>query len=227
MPPAMPNGCRTSSRDSSIILHLHTGDHTDGGQFVTKLARLFRRDLEVARDTGKLLGPLRGLLVELFGCTRPDTQAVEGVNSMLRRMLNLAPHLSVELLSSRLIIKKALAAAGLPEPSGSLQAAFLAEAEALRSHPGWGEGGEHSRSGMAGHCPWAAPAPGQLHARLHPVKHSSLRWAGCCMREISHEPWLRAWSVNLWSLRTGSTVPPRPGLGTPVRRIPRSSPAAR
>ena len=122
-------------------LHLHTGDHTDGGQFVTKLARLCRRDLEVARDTGKLLGPLRGLLVELFGCTRPDTQAVEGVNSMLRRMLTLAPSVSLELLSSRLIIKKALAAAGLPESSGSLQAAFLAEAEALRSHPGRGTGG--------------------------------------------------------------------------------------
>ena len=124
-----------------MILHLHTGDHTDGGQFVTKLARLCRRDLEVARDTGKLLGPLRGLLGELFACTSPDTQAVEGVNSMLRRMLTLAPSVSLELLSSRLIIKKAMAAAGLPESSGSLQAAFLAEAEALRSHPGWGRGG--------------------------------------------------------------------------------------
>ena len=77
----------------------------------TKFAQIFRSELAACKETGTLPQRLHELLRELFTRTRPETQEVEGVNGMLKRMLTLSLAISLELLSSRMVIKKANGAA--------------------------------------------------------------------------------------------------------------------
>ena len=65
----------------------------------------FQQGSQISSPSGSLLW---ALLEGMSRLLRAETQAVEGINSMIRIMDKRSPNISLELLSSRLVIKKAL-----------------------------------------------------------------------------------------------------------------------
>ena len=73
-----------------------------------KLIILFEADVERAAETGLLSAELHGILRAAFNNLCTDSQEIEGVNSILRRIVTLAPSIRQPLLSSRILVKKHL-----------------------------------------------------------------------------------------------------------------------
>ncbi len=80
----------------------------NGDLSTLKIAVLFRHQLSHAVSTGRLHYPLFEFLKTLFLCWPTDTQEIEGVNSIISRMVSLAPAIQLPLLSARITVKKAL-----------------------------------------------------------------------------------------------------------------------
>ena len=77
--------------------------------FTAKFATAFRDELLTSSHTGLLNPYLYQLLAEVFTLTPLETQEVEGMNGMLKKIYELAPAIKLPLMSDRLLIKKALA----------------------------------------------------------------------------------------------------------------------
>lgn len=74
-----------------------------------KLGQCFRREIELAAMHGTLCIQLFTLILSLLSSVRLDTQEVEGINSILKRAVDLAPAISADLLAARMVCKKKLA----------------------------------------------------------------------------------------------------------------------
>jgi hypothetical protein len=79
------------------------------GQFPRKLLALFNTDINLASMEGILSERLYTLLMTIAWLFFQDTSEIEGMNSILKIMIKKSPAMHLELLASRLTIKKALA----------------------------------------------------------------------------------------------------------------------
>jgi hypothetical protein len=78
-------------------------------EVTTKKIRDFcETDIEATAATGKLLagGALHAILATMDRCVRLDSQNVESINSLIKLVSRRAPMISLELLSSRIMLKK-------------------------------------------------------------------------------------------------------------------------
>jgi hypothetical protein len=80
----------------------------DNDYTTLKLRLIFERELLGAAETGKIDPVLWEFLDDLFNMTAENTQDIEGVNSVIRHIVDLAPSVSLATLSSRVVIKKIL-----------------------------------------------------------------------------------------------------------------------
>ena len=76
--------------------------------FTRKFVSLFREDLELSKKSGCIEPMLFQLLSEAFRMLPLETQEVEGINSIVKRIVKIAPSIKLPLLSDRVLIKKAL-----------------------------------------------------------------------------------------------------------------------
>lgn len=72
------------------------------------LALLFQHDLTIARDTGTIRPDLFELLRCVFRMIHPGTQEIEGINSLVKHITDLAPSIGVRLLTSRIVSNNSL-----------------------------------------------------------------------------------------------------------------------
>jgi len=77
--------------------------------FTAKLVAFFRPELEHCASTGMLDQLMHQCVSDFFEVSCLDTQAVEGANSMVKKMVQIAPNIKLPLLSDRLLVKKVLA----------------------------------------------------------------------------------------------------------------------
>ena len=96
-----------------------------------KLGLCFRREIELAAQDGTLCRQLFTLLFALLSSVRLDTQEVEGINSILKRAVDLAPAISADLLAARMVCKKKLAVSYSTAPlrDGLVQTCIQAHAD--------------------------------------------------------------------------------------------------
>ncbi|CAK0860920.1 unnamed protein product, partial [Prorocentrum cordatum] len=78
-------------------------------QLPWKIAKCFEDELKVTKQDGTIHPELFKLLTVIVHMIPVDTQAVEGMNSMIKFIIKLAPAIGLELLSTRLYLKKELA----------------------------------------------------------------------------------------------------------------------
>ena len=71
-----------------------------------KIRTVFFKDLKHIAETGTTTEPFHSLISDIARHWEPDTQEIEGVNSILSHMVELSPNISTHLLSSRLTINK-------------------------------------------------------------------------------------------------------------------------
>ena len=69
-----------------------------------KIRTVFFKDLKHIAETGTTTEPFHSLISDIARHWEPDTQEIEGVNSILSHMVELSPNISTHLLSSRLTI---------------------------------------------------------------------------------------------------------------------------
>jgi len=74
-----------------------------------KVVALFPEELQHAEKTGKLDANLYKLLLAISKLLMSDTQEIEGMNSVIKRVLEIAPAIGLRLVCARLMIKKWLA----------------------------------------------------------------------------------------------------------------------
>lgn len=77
--------------------------------FTCKFCFLFEDELRAGATSGFLSENLHQLLTELFALLPLETQEVEGTNSIIKKIYELAPNIHLPLMSDRVLIKKALA----------------------------------------------------------------------------------------------------------------------
>ena len=76
---------------------------------VMKFRFLFEADLQFCANTGRMAPDLWSLFACLFRLMwTTDSQEMEGVNSIIRKVVDLAPAIQLELLAARICIKKAI-----------------------------------------------------------------------------------------------------------------------
>ncbi len=80
----------------------------DCGDIAPKLGTIFKTELERASNDGRLAKHMFNFLWALFSMAKLDTQEIEGINGLLKRCIDLAPHISPDLLSARMTSKKHL-----------------------------------------------------------------------------------------------------------------------
>ena len=106
--------------------------------FTWKFLNHFRSDIEHAAATGLFSQIAADFLEEVAMMGSVDTQEIEGLNNSIKRIGLLAPHMSWELLASRVIIKKRAV-----DFKGYARARWLCEA--LRGQPRIGHGAIEER----------------------------------------------------------------------------------
>jgi hypothetical protein len=106
--PAEPDQLRTAIARELIVIDFSTMSLKQG-QFARKITKQFYNDLSLAALEGTLSERLHDLLVQIAWQLFQDTAEIEGMNSILKIMIKKSPNIHLELLSSRLTIKKALA----------------------------------------------------------------------------------------------------------------------
>ena len=79
---------------------------------VLKLRVLFRQQLQRCADTGLICTYLHGLILSICQRWVGDTQAIEGLNSILKNIICRAPHIQQPLVSARLSLRRALGTDG-------------------------------------------------------------------------------------------------------------------
>jgi hypothetical protein len=73
-----------------------------------KLGTIFKSDLEMAASEGRLPRRLFNLVHDMFLMLKLDTQEIEGINGLLKRICDMAPAISPDLLAARILAKKTL-----------------------------------------------------------------------------------------------------------------------
>ena len=81
-----------------------------------KIIFLFKKELEEARDHGTLDVDLHELLMDLCWLWKLDTQAIEGVNGILKHNTSICPYVAWQLMSSRITNRKVLTSEGISNP---------------------------------------------------------------------------------------------------------------
>jgi len=71
-----------------------------------KLAATFTAEFEACAKDGTLRPELFNLIFSIFAMIKLDTQEVEGINSLAKRCIDMAPAISPALLSARMVCKK-------------------------------------------------------------------------------------------------------------------------
>lgn len=89
--------------------------------FTQKFRDLFADDLGRCSSTGCLEPMVHQLLFESFSLLVMDTQEVEGCNSIIKKIAQIAPSIKLPLLSDRLVIKKTLTPRVLKGATASLR----------------------------------------------------------------------------------------------------------
>lgn len=89
--------------------------------FTQKFRDLLKDDLGRCSSTGCLEPMLHQLLFESFSLLVMDTQEVEGCNSIIKKVVQIAPSIKLPLLSDRLMIKKTLTPRVLKGATASLR----------------------------------------------------------------------------------------------------------
>ena len=103
------HNCRCEERMRLCNDLLTQSEQEIGDATTLKLRRVFRAEIEVAARTGLLHQGLFNLLKHLGRLWLTDTQAIEGTNNVVKHIGALAPSISWELLSARVLVKKHLA----------------------------------------------------------------------------------------------------------------------
>ena len=89
---------------------LHSPSQNLDASFSQKFRELFKADLGVCSASGVIDPLLAQLVAESFSSLLVlDTQEIEGCNSIIKKVVQLAPSIKLPLLSDRLMIKKVLA----------------------------------------------------------------------------------------------------------------------
>ena len=187
-------------------------ERTDNMDATTlKIAYLYKDLLLVALDHGLLPAELAELLVVIDESAKVSVQEVEGINSMVGEIARRAPHISLELLSARITLKKALVYKNLRQRWKLVQP----RVETL-----FGALGDAAQRGDAPHidtseCPvleddrlmrWKAPAPIMdcpSAAALNQVAREEQRSRGIIVNTPLHilaAPWALQW------MRTSSNI---------------------
>ena len=78
--------------------------------FTGKFRLFFAEELRACRETGSLCPQVHQLVSDFFNMLPMETQEVEGANSVIKRIHELAPNVKLPLMSDRLLIKKAVTA---------------------------------------------------------------------------------------------------------------------
>jgi len=106
--------CENRACIADDLLNLHAGGAASGRTtdglpdgFTLKFVALFQGLIEQTRATGFLDPELHAFHTSLSERVPLDTQRIEGMNSMVKRCVKLAPNIGLPLLSSRIQIKKA------------------------------------------------------------------------------------------------------------------------
>jgi hypothetical protein len=73
-----------------------------------KMGIIFRPELEVSAREGTMARELYDLVFKIFSMIKMDTQEIEGINSLVKRCVDMAPSISPGLLSARMVTKKNL-----------------------------------------------------------------------------------------------------------------------
>ena len=95
---------------AQVLTHIEKDDG-----ITWKLPQVFRQELEHCVNTGMLLNDeLWNLLNGLTKMLIIDTQEVEGMNSILKRNVTIAPAILLPLAAARVMIKKELGTSGTP-----------------------------------------------------------------------------------------------------------------
>eukprot|EP00974_Lingulodinium_polyedra_P035136 3374723-Lingulodinium_polyedra.AAC.1 len=87
-----------------------------------KLRVLFAVELQEASQSGLCNKRLWRLVADLMSVWHTNTQEVEGVNSIIKKIVQLAPNVSWKVLAARISIKKGC---GCMAPSRSSEEAFI------------------------------------------------------------------------------------------------------
>ena len=84
-------------------------ERTDSMDATTiKIAHLYKEFLLQVAETGLLQPEFAELLVIIDESAKVSVQEVEGINSMVGEFARRAPHITLELLSARITLKKAI-----------------------------------------------------------------------------------------------------------------------
>ena len=89
---------------------------TCGDDTTHKIVFLFKKELEEARDHGTLDASLHALLMDLCWLWKLDTQAIEGVNGILKHNTSICPYVAWHLMSSRITNRKVLTSEDISTP---------------------------------------------------------------------------------------------------------------
>ncbi len=90
------------------VLRVAAHPNSTDDDVAPKLGYIFKAELTAAASDGFLSPKLFDLLYSIFDTLKLDTQEIEGINGLLKRCIDLAPNIAVELLSSRMLAKKNL-----------------------------------------------------------------------------------------------------------------------
>ncbi len=95
--------------------------HLDNDAVAFKIMLLFHTELLNTIRTGTLDPELHKLLVDVFEMMTDNTQDIEGVNSIISHIVDLAPSIGLKLLSGRILVKKTLKFAAASERENVIQ----------------------------------------------------------------------------------------------------------
>ncbi len=105
-PHDVPCDCRRAL--SAYLVSVVYASQVSGDLTTLKVIVIFEQELVAAASSGMLDYELWVVVTSMFGHLHTDSQEIEGVNSILRRIVTIAPSIQQQLLSSRLQIKKHL-----------------------------------------------------------------------------------------------------------------------
>jgi len=95
-------------RRRQLADELLQGQFDDDHSFTKKFVDFFKSELKHCSKTGMLDHFVHQLLTDFFEMMVLDTQEIEGANSIVKKMVHLAPNIHLPLLSDRLLMKKVL-----------------------------------------------------------------------------------------------------------------------